>query len=185
MRLWMRGPIVMARHEQDLVRPRTVAHADLHGVEMAAHIGRVDMAERHVEPRAERADLGRRRHDRLGAAEPVAHRVAAGHMPQRAMLQLACRADDRALAVAVDLLRVAAQRIDELVGQQQPERLQIFHRRLQPLDIAPGERVLHHRHRRRAQPGLVGRRPALVKDFLGDDSDLAHRKFSHAFSHYS
>ena len=36
--------------EQDLVGARPVADADLHGVEMAAHIGGVDMAERHVEP---------------------------------------------------------------------------------------------------------------------------------------
>ena len=59
---------------------------------MAAHVGGdavVRSARRATLPAG--ADLGRRRHDRVRALEQVAHAVAAGHVPERAVLELAGR----------------------------------------------------------------------------------------------
>jgi len=47
--------------------------------------------------------------NRLGVAEQLAHRVAAGHVPQGAVLKLARGADDRALAEALDRFGIAAE----------------------------------------------------------------------------
>jgi len=52
-------------------------------------------------------------HDRLGVAEQLAHRVAAGHVPQGAVLKLARGADDRALAEALDRFGIAAERCEQ------------------------------------------------------------------------
>ena len=67
----------------------------------------------HVEPRSRAADLLGRRHDRLGAAQDLAHRIAAGNVPERAVFEFAGRPDDRALAVAFDGFGVAAERGDQ------------------------------------------------------------------------
>ena len=163
----------------DLVRPRRVGHADLHGIEMAAHVGGIDMAEGHVEPGAEPADLFRRRHDRLGIAEPLAHRVAAGHMPQRAVFQFSADADNGALAIAVDGGRVAAQRRDQPVGQVEAQRLQVVHEAHDVFDIATGERVGDHGGGSGAVARRGWRRAALVADLLDGDDDLADLDLRH------
>src|SRR6185369_13406814 len=76
-------------HEQHLVGPRRVGDAHLDGVEMAAHISRDAVVDRDVDRTAHSTDLGRRRHDRMRALEQVAHAVAAGDVPERAVLELA------------------------------------------------------------------------------------------------
>src|SRR5215208_2297645 len=93
------------RHDEDqryLVRARSIRHTDLHGIEMTAHIGGVDMRHRHVETRARPTHLLRRGHDGLRIPEDLAHGVAARHVPERPMLELPGSADDCALAVALD-----------------------------------------------------------------------------------
>ena len=85
--------------------------------------------DRNVEPRARPADLLGRRHDGLGVAQQLAHRVAARHVPQRAMLELAGLADDGALAVGLDRLRIAAERRDQALRHLEAERLQRLHHR--------------------------------------------------------
>src|SRR5437868_2003799 len=54
-------------HGQDvdqLVRQRRTGYAYFHGVEIAAHVRRVDVRERDIQARARRADFLGRRHDR-------------------------------------------------------------------------------------------------------------------------
>ena len=72
--------------------------------------------------RAGTADLLRRRHDGLGVAEQLAHRVAARNVPERAVLELAGRADDGALAVTFDS-RGAAPSIDQAPAISRPSGL--------------------------------------------------------------
>src|SRR3546814_4232846 len=84
-------------HRQDehrLVGLRRARHADLDGAEVPAHVRGVDVGDRHVNPRAGAADFLGRGHDGLGIAQPFSHGIAARHMPERAVLQLACAADD-------------------------------------------------------------------------------------------
>ena len=136
------------------------------------------MADRHVETRAEGADLHRRGHDGARLAESLAHGIAARHVPQRAVLDLAFRPDDGALAVAVDR-GTLAERADQAVGQHQAEGLQIVHGALQRRLVAPGEGVLHHGHRRRPPARPVGGGSALVEDLLDDETGLADRELRH------
>ena len=102
------------------------------------------------------ADLGRRRDDRVRALEQVAHAVAAGHVPERAVLELAGQADQRALAVGLDPAG-AAERRDQARRHLPAERLQRFHHRLDVGDVAAGVGVLQHRRGAAAQER---RRPA-------------------------
>src|SRR3546814_3738905 len=74
-------------NEGDLVVARPVGRAEFDGVEMAAHIGGIDVMQRNIDTGTDAGQLGCRRHDGLGLAEHFAHRIAAGHMPQRAMLE--------------------------------------------------------------------------------------------------
>src|SRR5439155_24962816 len=97
------------QHEDDFIRMRGSWYAYLHRIEMRAHIGGVDMGDRHIELGARPADLLRRWNDGLGAAQHLAHGVAAGHMPERAVLKLAGRADDRAPAIGLDFFAIAGQ----------------------------------------------------------------------------
>src|SRR3546814_2438005 len=70
------------KNEGDLVVARPVGRAEFDGVEMAAHIGGIDVMQRNIDTGADAGQLGRRRHDGLGLAEHFAHRIAAGHMPR-------------------------------------------------------------------------------------------------------
>src|SRR5262249_40926573 len=97
-----------ARHDEHInqfIGRRGAGDVHLHRVEMAAHIARIDVRDRHVEPRPGSAHLLGRRHDRLGAAQHFPHGIAPGHMPQGPVFDLAVAANDRAFAVAFDLLR--------------------------------------------------------------------------------
>ena len=107
MRAWMRGPLAMARTKTISMRPRGVGDAHLHGVEVAADVGGVDVAEGDVEGGAGAGDLGRGGDDGAALAEELAHGVAAGDVPEGAVLELARLADDGALAVAVDAVAAA------------------------------------------------------------------------------
>src|SRR5277367_1531162 len=100
------------------------------------------MGDRYVEARARPRDLLRRRHDRHRAAERLPHRIAARGMPERAMLDLACRAHDRALAIALDRLGVTAERGDQRLRHVQAERLQVVREADDLLDITSCKRVL-------------------------------------------
>src|SRR3546814_5278957 len=66
-------------------------------------------------------------------------------MPERAVLQLACAADDSSLAEAGDTLRVSAQHVDEALRKIQPQRLQLLHIGLKHVDVAPGKGIGDHR----------------------------------------
>ena len=119
-------------------------------------------------------DLLGRRHDRHRAAERLAHRIAAGDVPERAVLDLAGRADDGALAVALDRLRIAAERGDQRLRHVEAERLQIVGEADDVLDIAAGEGVLDDcEDRARGDRGLSPTRAALVEDLLDQGDALA------------
>ena len=173
-RAWTRGPVVIAS-TSTISRLRGASAMPISNrVEMAADIGRVDVGDRDVEAAAETADLLCRRHDRLGVAEQLAHRVAARHVPERAVLELARLADDGALAVALDHLRIAAQRIDQPPRHLEAERLEIVHQPGDLLDIAAGERILDHRRYRGPPARHRRRRAALVQDFLDYGDEFAN-----------
>src|SRR3546814_7671191 len=99
-----------------------------------------------VNPRAGAADFLGRGHDGLGIAQPFSHGIAARHMPERAVLQLACAADDSSLAEAGDTLRVSAQHVDEALRKIQPQRLQLLHIGLKHVDVAPGKGIRSEEH---------------------------------------
>jgi hypothetical protein len=68
---------------------RGVPQRHLRGAEMAADMGGVDVAERHHQARAGPTHGLRRRHDRLGLAQHLAHAAAAGLAPHGAVLEFA------------------------------------------------------------------------------------------------
>src|ERR1019366_1642436 len=126
-----------------------------------------------VDRRAGRADLGRRGDDRMRAFEQVAHAVAAGHMPERAVLELAGKADQRALAVTLDPRR-AAERFDQARRHLATERLQRFHHRLDVFDVAAGIGIPDNGGGAAAAQRLRQARPVVVPDVFDRDDELAH-----------
>ena len=80
---------------------RRVRDADLDGVEMAAHVRRVDMRDWNIEARTRPGYFFGGRHDRHRTAEGLPHRVAARDVPERPMLDLTRRADEILLALAM------------------------------------------------------------------------------------
>src|SRR5579859_4674815 len=99
--------------QHDLVAAGSIVEANLHGVEMTAHVGRVDVSDRDIEARAGSANFFCGSDDGFGSAEHFAHGVTAGHVPQSAVLDLSRRSDDRTLAVTLDKFWVAAERCDQ------------------------------------------------------------------------
>ena len=128
--------------------------------------------DRHVDRRAGSADLGRRRHDRMRSLEQVAHAVAAGHVPERAVLELAREADQRALAVGLDAAR-AAERLDQARRHLAAERLERFHHRLDVFDVAARVGVLEHRGEAAAAQRLREARAVVVPDVLDGADEFA------------
>ena len=160
------------QHEQEFVGARRVGDAHFHRVEMAAHIGRIDVRDGNVEPRAGTADLLGGGHDRLGIAQRPAHRITAWHMPQRAMLDLAGGTDDRAFAVALDEL-LSAKGCDELRRHVEAERFERFHVAGDVRLVAPREGVRDHAEDGAALEGLRRARATFVEDLLDDEDLLA------------
>ena len=76
------------------------------------------------------------------------------------MLELAGRADDGALAVALDRSRIAAERRDQRVRHVEAERLQVVHEAGDVLDIAPGERDSGSRRGSRRGAGVCDGPPS-------------------------
>src|SRR6478672_394807 len=139
---------------------------------MAADIGGVDMAERDHEPRARTADGLRRRNDRLGLTEHLAHALAAGLVPDRAVLELAVLADDDALAIGFDL-RGAAELRDQPRCELAPELAQGCLKRHQIRLIAAREGIADHRNGGPDQQRLLPPGTALVPDGLDAERGLA------------
>ena len=104
---------------------------------MAPDIRCLDVAERHHQPGADRADGLGGRHDRLGLRDHFADRRATGLMPDRAMLEFAVTADDRALATGFDGV-LAAQPLAQRSGQLPAEIAQVSLKRHQVRLIATG-----------------------------------------------
>src|SRR3546814_833379 len=100
--------------------------------------------------------------------------IAARHMPERAVLQLACAADDSSLAEAGDTLRVSAQHVDEALRKIQPQRLQLLHIGLKHVDVAPGKGIGDHRGNAADQQRPRLRRATLVEYLLDGGLNLSH-----------
>ena len=88
------------------IGPGGVGQAYLHGVEMAAHKGRILIMERHIYGRAGVAQLFGRGDNRLSAAYMVTYGLAQGGVQHSgAMLQLSPFAHHGCLTVAMDICR--------------------------------------------------------------------------------
>src|SRR3546814_19192897 len=94
-------------------------------------------------------------------------------MPERAVLQLACAADDSSLAEAGDTLRVSAQHVDEALRKIQPQRLQLLHIGLKHVDVAPGKGIGDHRGNAADQQRPRRRRATLVEYPLAGGLNLS------------
>src|SRR6218665_1389266 len=107
----------------------------------------------------------------IGAAlclptQQLAHRIAPGDMPQRAMFELARRADDGALAIALDAPGRHRQRLEQAPGQAQAHILQRIHQRQNVLLVPARIRIAQHRSDGAAQQRPVGDRAEFVADVL-------------------
>src|SRR3982751_7028678 len=139
---------------------------------MAADIGGVDVPERNHEPRARTADGLRRRNDRLGLTEHLAHALAAGLVPDRAVLELAILADDDALAIGFDL-RGTAELRDQPCRELAPELAQGCLKWHQVGFEAARKRIADDRDGRSDQQRLLQAGAALVPDRLDAERGLA------------
>ena len=164
-------PIGDGEGDEDLARPRRVAEADLHRVEMRAHEGGVLEVERHVDGRSRPAQLLGRGNNR----EAAPHRGAEGRAERRVedgrgVLVLAVLAHDGRLAVGVHGSPegghgAAAEEIAQLLSG--------LDQLLQILDEAPGEGVLDHGNRRHLLDGPGRLAPAVLVDLLHHREHLA------------
>src|SRR6218665_2326781 len=107
----------------------------------------------------------------IGAAlclptQQLAHRIAPGDMPQRAMFELARRADDGALAIALDAPGRHRHRLEQAPGQVQAHILQRIHQRQNVLLVPARIRIAQHRSDGAAQQRPVGDRAEFVADVL-------------------
>ena len=105
--------------------------------------------------------------------EQVAHAVAAGHVPERAVLELAGQADQGAFAVGLDPVG-AAERRHEALRHLAAERLEGFHHRRDVLDVAAGVGVLHGGRAAATAQRQGQSRAVVVPDVFDRHDDLAH-----------
>ena len=146
---------------------RSAGNARLHGVEMRAHIGGVDMGDRHIEPRAGPADLLGRGHDGLGVTAALrawhsrpAH-ATARHARVRRQRQRwrPCHSPG--------LPTITAHGRKQAPCQIEAQRLQRLHHRQDVGFIAAGIGIGEHRRDQcRAWPGVSGGRSEFVADLL-------------------
>src|SRR5690349_18137347 len=86
-------------YNENFIRPRRAFDAHAEGVDVIERPRIVLLAERDVDRRSSRADLLRRRNDRLPAANRGAHRLAHPRMQHGGgMFHVAVHANDRGLA---------------------------------------------------------------------------------------
>ncbi len=107
---------------QDLAGPRCIRDPNLHGVEVAAHEGRILVAERNIE-RGSRATALLRGRDQGGTPTQCRpHGSAhAGVQDRRRMFEFTILADERRLAVALGLVARDAERRNGPRGQEPAE----------------------------------------------------------------
>src|SRR5262249_26078299 len=137
-------------------------------------------SERHVETRAGTAHLLARGHDRLGPAQDLAHAVAAGRVPERAVLEFAGAADDGALAIGLDVLRRDAERGDQAPGHVDAEGLQLLHQGHGVGNVAAGMGIVDDGRAGALLERPRRRRPALMQDPLAPRRELAPLEKRHA-----
>src|SRR6267154_5487664 len=128
--------------EQNFIGARSISESDFHGIEMTAYVGRIDVRDGDVEARAEGSDFLCGGDDRLRAPKNFTHRVAAGDVPQSAVLDFAARSDDRTLAIAFDNRRVSTQSGNQGARHFQAKGLEVVHEAGDFLYVGTGERVM-------------------------------------------
>src|SRR5206468_12658997 len=115
-----------------------------------AHERGVLVTERHVDARAHAAALLGRRDQRRALLDRGAQRLAERRMQNRGgVLELAGLADDRGLAVALDLAGLYPERGHGALAQQAAELLADLDQHVEIGLEASGARVLDHRERAR------------------------------------
>src|ERR1700678_2593680 len=146
---------------------------------MAPHIRGVDMRNRNVEARTWPADFFGRRHDRLRTPENFTHPVPTRNMPERAMFDLTCRANDRSFTVALYQFRIAPERRHQRQRHFQPKRFQVIHEAVNLFDIAASIRIPDD-HERRSSSQRRGRSWATFMENLFDQQkSLANLNLRH------
>jgi len=168
------------QRQQKFVGFRSVGDTDFHRIEMAAHVGSIDVGDGHVEARAGAAHFFGGSHDGFGVAENFAHGIAPGDVPQRAVLEFSCLADDGALPVSFHNFRIAAERRHKSLCHFQSERVQIFHETGDFRHVFSGKRIVNDRERGGAPQRCDGDRTTFVENFFDNDDALAELHFRHA-----
>src|ERR1700741_352484 len=165
--------------QQNFVGAWSIGNANLHRVEVAAHVRGVDMRDGNVEARSRSTYFLGGRDDCFCPAPDFTHSVAPGNVPQRAMLQFAGLANDGALALAFHGLGVAAERRNERFRHVEPERVQIFHEARDLLDISTGEGIANHSERRSPPQRLPGSGTTFMENLFYHDDAFSHFHFRH------
>src|SRR5271169_5342667 len=98
------------------------------------------------------------------------------------MFDLAAGADDRAFAIALNRLGIAAERADQRLRHLEPKRLQIIREADDVDDIATGEGILDDGQDRASAVRRSGLRAALVEDVLDCDDAFANLNGGHGGS---
>src|SRR5260370_18869217 len=158
--------------EQNLSGPRSMGQADLHGIEMASHVGRIDVGYGHVEPRARPTDFFGGSDNRFCSAEDFPHGIAAGNMPESSMLQFAGGAYNGALPIALHGPDIASQCLYQRLRHLESKRFQVVHEPGNLFHVTSGKRIMNDGHGG-PPPQWHARDPApLVKNFFHRDQFL-------------
>src|SRR5260370_2634578 len=152
--------------EQNLSGPRSMGQADLHGIEMASHVGRIDVGYGHVEPRARPTDFFGGSDNRFCSAEDFPHGIAAGNMPESSMLQFAGGAYNGALPIALHGPDIASQCRYQRLRHLESKRFQGVHEPGNLFHVTSGKRIMNDGHGAPPPHGPAGDTAPLQKNIF-------------------
>src|SRR5260370_5423837 len=152
--------------EQNLSGPRSMGQADLHGIEMASHVGRIDVGYGHIEPRARPTDFLGGSDNGFCSAKDFPHSIAAGNMPESSMLQFAGGAYNGALSIALHGPDIASQCRYQRLRHLESKRFQVVHEPGNLFHVTSGKRIMNDGHRGPPPPRHAGHRTPLGKKFF-------------------
>src|SRR5262249_3202753 len=153
--------------------------SDFHSVEMASYIRGVDVSDGHVEASARAAHFLGGSDDGFGVSKNLAHGVAAGHVPEGAVLDFTGSADDSSLTVALDGFDISAQGGHKSARHFEAQGLEIVHEAGNVFHVGTGEGIADHDEGCRAPQRHERWWTSFVEDFFDRRQFFSNQHFGH------